>query len=89
VLENDYITFKKDIFDNISQMFLKQIRFILEGKEDLSLFVTSKKLNDEYICREKIAHAVLVDREETLTGKKAQVGDRIEFVYVYNFDVNL
>ena len=55
----------------------------------MNLFVTSKKLNDEYKCREKIAHAVLVDREEKLTGKKPQVGDRIEYVYVYNFDVNL
>jgi hypothetical protein len=46
-------------------------------------------LNDDYKDRQKIAHAVLVDREEEETGKKPPVGDRIEFVYVYKFDVNI
>jgi hypothetical protein len=59
------------------------------GKEDLSWFVTSRKLNDEYKDENKIAHAVLVKREKNLTGKQFQVGDRIEFVYTYDIDVNM
>jgi len=50
--------------------------------------VTSKRLNDGYKNPERIAHNVLAERIEKRTGRKLQVGDRIEFVQVYDPRVN-
>jgi hypothetical protein len=46
-------------------------------------------LNDDYKDRSKIAHAVLVDRHEKKTGEKFGIGDRIEYLHIFDENTSL
>jgi DNA polymerase delta subunit 1 len=65
------------------EFFIKSVKDLLEGKEDLQNLVITKTLRAEYKSPESIAHKVLADRmAERDPGNKPQSNDRIPFVYI-------
>ena len=61
----------------------KTLRKIVNGKEDISMFILSKTLNSYYKNPESIAHKVLADRiGRRDPGNKPKANDRIPYAYI-------
>jgi DNA polymerase elongation subunit (family B) len=91
IIDNEKTTFEDDVetFVAARDLYFQSITAILQNKIDPALFKTSRKLNDQYKDRTRIAHAVLADRHEKRSGEKFNVGDRIEYLHVFDKETSL